>query len=223
MKLLLVEDEKHLAEGLSHIFKREKYQVDNAYDGVTAYEMASSGIYDAIVLDLMLPKKDGIEVLKDLRKAGVATPVLILSAKKEPLDRIKGLDLGADDYLGKPFVSEELLARIRALIRRKTESLNEDIMTYGDITLNLSSYEISKGDKNVKVSLKECDILKYLLTRPKFVVTKDELIINIWGYDSDAEYNNIEVYISFLRKKLKFIGAETEITTVRGVGYRLGE
>lgn len=223
MKILLVEDEKHLAEGLVHILKKEKYYVDNAYDGETGFEMASSGIYDVIVLDLMLPKMDGIEVLKALRKAGTATPVLILSARREPLDRIKGLDLGADDYLGKPFVTDELLARIRALIRRKTDSINENIVTYGDISLNISSYELSKGDKNVKISLKECEIMKYLISRPKFVVSKDEIIINVWGYDSDAEYNNIEVYISFLRKKLQFIGAETEIITVRGVGYRLGK
>lgn len=223
MKLLLIEDERNLSDALVHILKKEKYQVDAAYDGEDGYDMASTGIYDVIILDLMLPKMDGIEVLKSLREAQVATPVLVLSALNTTVDKVKGLDAGADDYLAKPFLPEELLARIRALLRRKTDSINEDILTYGDITLNISSYELSKGAKSVKVSLKECEIMKYLLSRPKFVVTKDELIIKIWGYDSDAEYNNIEVYISFLRKKLSFIGAKTEITTVRGVGYRLGD
>jgi len=223
MKLLLIEDERNLSDALVHILKKEKYQVDAAYDGEDGYDMASTGIYDVIILDLMLPKMDGIEVLKSLREAQVATPVLVLSALNTTVDKVKGLDAGADDYLAKPFLPEELLARIRALLRRKTDSINEDILTYGDITLNISSYELSKGAKSVKVSLKECEIMKYLLSRPKVVVTKDELIIKIWGYDSDAEYNNIEVYISFLRKKLSFIGAKTEITTVRGVGYRLGD
>lgn len=221
MKLLLIEDEKNLSEALQHIFKKEKYSVDAVYDGESGLDYGLSGIYDVIILDLMLPKKSGMNVLKQLRENGITTPILILTAKGSISDKVEGLDSGADDYLAKPFSTPELLARVRALLRRKTESINEDILSYGDIELNLSSYELVCGEKSVKVSLKECEIMRYLLQRPKFVVTKDELIIKLWGYDSEAEYNNIEVYISFLRKKLQFLETKTEIVTVRGAGYKL--
>ncbi|HHU43460.1 MAG: response regulator transcription factor [Bacillota bacterium] len=221
MKLLLIEDEKNLSEALQHIFKKEKYSVDAVYDGESGLDYGLSGIYDVIILDLMLPKKSGMDVLKQLRENGITTPILILTAKGSISDKVEGLDSGADDYLAKPFSTPELLARVRALLRRKTESINEDILSYGDIELNLSSYELVCGEKSVKVSLKECEIMRYLLQRPKFVVTKDELIIKLWGYDSEAEYNNIEVYISFLRKKLQFLETKTEIVTVRGAGYKL--
>ncbi|MFW5780304.1 MAG: response regulator transcription factor [Bacillota bacterium] len=221
MKLLLVEDEKNLSDALVHILKREKYSVDAVYDGENALDYGLSGIYDVIILDLMLPKKSGMEVLKQLRSSEITTPILILTAKGGISDKVEGLDSGADDYLAKPFSTPELLARIRALLRRKTESINEDVLSYGDIELNMSSYELISKERRVKVSLKECEIMRYLLQRPKFVVTKDELIIKLWGYDSEAEYNNIEVYISFLRKKLQFLEAKTEILTVRGAGYKL--
>lgn len=221
MKLLLIEDEKNLSDALVHIFKKEKYSVDAVYDGESGLDLGLTGIYDIILLDLMLPKKSGIEVLKELRENEITTPVLILTAKDSITDKVEGLDSGGDDYLAKPFSTPELLARIRALLRRKTENINEDSISFGDIELNISSYELVSGDKRVKVSLKECEIMKYLLQRPNFVVTKDELIIKIWGYDSEAEYNNIEVYISFLRKKLLFLEAKTEIETVRGAGYKL--
>lgn len=221
MKLLLIEDEQTLSDALVHIFKKEKYTVDAVFDGESGLDLGLSGIYDIIILDLMLPRMDGIEVLKALRANSITTPILILTAKSTILDKVEGLDNGADDYLAKPFSPPELLARVRALIRRKTESINEDVISFGDIELNISAYELVCGDKKVKVSLKECEIFKYLLQRPKFVVTKDELIIKLWGYDSEAEYNNIEVYISFLRKKLSFVGAKTEISTVRGAGYKL--
>ena len=221
MKLLLIEDEQNLSDALVHIFKKEKYIVDAVYDGESGLDLGLSGTYDIIILDLMLPKKSGIEVLKALRANSITTPILILTAKTAILDKVEGLDSGADDYLAKPFSPPELLARVRALIRRKTESINEDVIAFGDIELNISAYELVCGSKKVKVSLKECEILKYFLQRPKFVVTKDELIIKLWGYDSEAEYNKIEVYISFLRKKMLFIGATTEISTVRGAGYKL--
>lgn len=221
MKLLLIEDERNLSDALVHIFKKEKYSVDAVYDGESGLDLGLAGIYDIILLDLMLPKKNGIEVLKELREQEITTPVLILTAKDSITDKVQGLDSGADDYLAKPFSTPELLARIRALLRRKTENINEDSISFGDIELNISSYELISGTKRVKVSLKECEIMKYFLQRPNFVVTKDELIIKLWGYDSEAEYNNIEVYISFLRKKLLFLGAKTEISTVRGAGYKL--
>ncbi len=221
MNILLVEDEKNLSDALVHILKKEKYTVDAAYDGEQGLEMGLSGRYDVILLDIMMPKMNGYAVLENLRKEGVSTPVLILTAWNLTSEKVKGLDLGADDYLAKPFSTSELLARIRALLRRKTDIINTNELSYGDITLNLSNFELSCGDKKVNVSLKESEILRYFLTRPNFVVTKDELIIKLWGYDSDVEYNNIEVYISFLRKKLSFVGAKTGISTVRGVGYKL--
>ncbi len=221
MRLLLVEDEKRLTDALVHILKKEKYSIDVVHDGKSGFDKGLEGIYDVIILDLMLPEMDGIEVLKALRENDITTPVLILTAKTAINERVIGLDSGADDYLAKPFSTPELLARIRALLRRKTENINEDILTFGDIELNISTYELISGEKRVKVSLKECEILKYFLQRPRFVVTKDELIIKIWGYDSDAEYNNIEVYVSFIRKKLNFVEAKTEISTIRGAGYKL--
>ena len=164
---------------------------------------------------------NGYEVLESLRKSGSEVPVLVLTARGQVVDKVKGLDLGADDYLAKPFSTPELLARIRALLRRKNNKINENVIKYGDISYSVSSYELSCGDKKVKIALKESEMLQYFLDRPGFVVPKDELLIRLWGYDSEAEYNNIEVYISFLRKKLQFVGSKVTITTVRGVGYKL--
>ena len=221
MNILLIEDEKHLTDALTHILKKEKYIVDAAYDGESGLNLALSGRYDVILLDIMLPKKNGYEVVSQLRREKIATPVLMLTARGQIADKVKGLDLGADDYLAKPFSTPELLARIRALIRRKGNVISENIRKFGDIEYNVSGYELSCGEKKVKIALKESEILLYFLDRPSFVVTKDELIVKLWGYDSEAEYNNIEVYISFLRKKLQFLGSKVSITTVRGVGYKL--
>ena len=165
MKILLIEDEKRLSDALAHILKKEKYAVDAVYDGESGLDKGISGIYDVIILDLMLPKMDGLEVLKSLREAQVNTPVLILTAKDSINDKVEGLDCGADDYLAKPFSTPELLARIRALLRRKTENINEDTIAFGDISLNLSTYELFCAQK-VKVSLKECEILKYFCSAP---------------------------------------------------------
>lgn len=221
MNVLLIEDELELSAGLVHLLKKAKFNVDAVYDGESGYNYGLSDRYDVIVLDLMLPKLNGFEVLRKLRAENVATPILILSALGQTSDKVRGLDLGADDYLSKPFQPEELLARVRALLRRKTEVINQDVTKFGDIEFNASSYELICNGKKIKVSLKESEILAYFLSRPNFVVTKDELIIKIWGYDSEAEYNNIEVYISFLRKKLVFLGSTVNIATVRGAGYKL--
>jgi DNA-binding response OmpR family regulator len=221
MNILLVEDEVGLSEGLVHLMKKAKYNVDAVYDGEEGYLNGLSNRYDVIVLDIMLPKMNGFEVLRKLREEKITTPILILSALGQTNDKVRGLELGADDYLAKPFQTEELLARIKALLRRKTDVINEDLVEFGDIIYNASSYELLCGSKKIKVSLKESEILVYFLARPNFVVTKDELIIKIWGYDSEAEYNNIEVYISFLRKKLAFLGSHVSISTVRGAGYKL--
>lgn len=223
MRLLLVEDEIQLSEALNQILSKNKYLVDVVYNGEDGLDYGLTDIYDVIILDIMLPKLNGLEVLRKLRKENIKTPVILLTAKGEIEDRVKGLDSGGDDYLVKPFSTEELLARLRALTRRQGEIINNNILCFGDIKLNISSYELEGPCNNIKLSLKEFEIIRCFIQRPKMIITKDELISKIWGYDSDAEYNNIEVYISFLRKKLKYIESISNITTVRGVGYKLQE
>lgn len=221
MKLLLVEDEKQLSESLTALLGNNKYSVDPVLDGESGLDYALTGIYDVIILDIMLPRMNGLEVLKKIRQEKISTPVILLTARGEIRDKVTGLDTGADDYLAKPFAPEELLARLRALCRRMGEVINDDILKFADFSLNLSTYELEGSYERIRLALKEFEILKYFMLRPKRAVTKDELITKIWGYDAEAEYNNIEVYISFLRKKLLHIGSKAGITTLRGVGYKL--
>ena len=221
MKLLLVEDEKQLSEALQQILIRNKYSVDAVYNGEEGLLYALSGVYDVIILDIMLPKLNGLEILKTIRKKGIATPTILLTAKASIEDKILGLDCGADDYLPKPFSTDELLARLRALTRRNGGFINENILEFSDIKLNLSTYDMEVNDNSITLTQKEFEILKYFMQRPKLVVSKDDLITKLWGYDSDVEYNNIEVYISFLRKKLAYVESNAKITTIRRVGYRL--
>lgn len=223
MRLLLVEDEIQLSEALNQILSKNKYVVDAVYNGEDGLDYGLTDIYDVIVLDIMIPKLSGLEVLRRLRKENIKTPVLLLTAKGEIEDKVKGLDSGADDYLAKPFATEELLARLRALTRRQGEIINDNILEVGDIKLNISTYELEGPCNSIKLSLKEFEIIRCFMQGPRVIVTKDDLISKIWGYDSDAEYNNIEVYISFLRKKLGYVNSTTSITTVRGVGYKLEE
>lgn len=223
MKLLLVEDEKQLSEALTQILIKNKYSVDAVYDGEDGLSYGLTDIYDVIILDIMLPKLNGLQALRQLRKDGISTPVLLLTAKGQIEDRVTGLDCGADDYLVKPFAPEELLARLRALTRRKGEVINNNILEFGDISLNLSTYDLEGNNTSLRLTSKEFEILNYFMQRPKSVVSKDDLITKIWGYDSEAEHNNIEVYISFLRKKLAHIESKVNIVTLRGVGYRLEE
>ena len=223
MRLLLVEDEIQLSEALNQILSKNKYVVDAVYNGEDGLDYGLTDIYDVIVLDIMIPKLSGLEVLRRLRKENIKTPVLLLTAKGEIEDKVKGLDSGADDYLAKPFATEELLARLRALTRRQGEIINDNILEVGDSKLNISTYELEGPCNSIKLSLKEFEIIRCFMQRPRVIVTKDDLISKIWGYDSDAEYNNIEVYISFLRKKLGYVNSTTSITTVRGVGYKLEE
>lgn len=221
MRLLLVEDEKHLSEALQQILIKNKYTVDTVYNGDEGLEYALTGVYDIIILDIMLPKLNGIEILKMIRKRKISTPVILLTAKGSIEDKILGLDSGADDYLPKPFSPDELLARLRALTRRNGDFINENILEFSDIKLNLSTYDMMTNDNSITLTQKEFDILKYFMQRPKLVVSKDDLITKLWGFDSDIEHNNIEVYISFLRKKLSYIESNVKITTIRRVGYRL--
>ena len=220
MRILVVEDELRLAEALSQIMQEQKYQVDVANDGNDGLDYALYGDYDVIVLDVMLPGKDGFEVVRALRAAKVQTPVIMLTARDDVRDKIRGLDKGADDYMTKPFVPEELLARIRALSRRQGEVLLEEI-SMEDLTLSLSTNDLICGAKSIHLAFKEFEIMKILLSNQKTIVSKEMLISKVWGDDSDAEDNNVEAYISFLRKKLSFLGSCVQISTIRKVGYRL--
>ena len=221
MRLLLVEDEKQLSEALQQILIRNKYSVDAVYNGDEGLDYALTDVYDVIILDIMLPKLNGIEILKMTRKRKISTPVILLTAKGSVEDKILGLDSGADDYLPKPFSPDELLARLRALTRRNGDFINENILEFSDIRLNLSTYDMEVNDNSITLTQKEFEILKYFMQRPKLVVSKDDLITKLWGFDSDVEHNNIEVYISFLRKKLAYVESDVKITTIRRVGYRL--
>lgn len=221
MRLLVVEDEMQLADALTEILKRNKYIVDTVYNGTDGLDCALSGVYDCIILDIMLPGMNGIEVLRCLREEKISAPVLLLTARSEVEDKINGLDCGADDYLTKPFVTGELLARIRALTRRKGDIFDDNKLTFNGLELNKSSCTMFYGGNDVKLSLKEYQIMELLIANPRHILPKERIIEKIWGYESDVEYNNIEVYISFLRKKLSAIGTETQIKTARGIGYSL--
>ncbi|MFC3801554.1 response regulator transcription factor [Cohnella sp. GCM10012308] len=222
MRILIVEDEVHLAEALSQILRKNHYSVDTVHDGQSGLDNALSGIYDLLLLDIMLPEMDGIQVLRTLREQGVQTPVIMLTAKGETDDKIAGLDYGADDYIAKPFVTGELLARIRAALRRKGEAvIPDDGLRFGDLELNTSTLKLSCKGKELKLILKESELLELLIARRQAVTSKEQIIEKLWGFDSDAEHNNVEVYISFLRKKLTFLNAGARISTIRGVGYVL--
>lgn len=221
MRILIVEDELHLAEALTQILRKNNYSVDAAHDGEIGLDNALSNIYDVIILDIMLPKLDGISILKELRKEGIATPVILLTARGEITDRVIGLDNGADDYLSKPFATEELLARIRALSRRKGEVLPSNTLKFGDFELNTATLKLSSGRKEVKLILKESELLELLISRKNSATSKEIIIEKLWGFDAEVEHNNVEVYISFLRKKLIHLDSEVTINTVRGVGYNL--
>ncbi|MEN6637472.1 MAG: response regulator transcription factor [Clostridiaceae bacterium] len=221
MRILVVEDERRLAAALTQIMREQKYTVDAVYDGEDGYQYALSGEYDAIILDVMLPKRNGFDVVRALRREKIATPVLMLTARDELESKIAGLDHGADDYMTKPFAPEELTARIRALTRRQGEVLLEE-MLYEDIILELASSDLRCGAKRIRLSFKEFEVMKLLMLSQNVIVPKEQLIVKVWGPESEADDNNVEAYISFLRKKLFFIGSKVGIQTVRKVGYRLG-
>lgn len=220
MRILIVEDEKSLSDILVELLKKQKYQVDAVYNGEDGLDYGLSGIYDLILLDIMLPKLNGIEVLKRLRKAKIATPIIMLTAKAEVEDKVSGLDHGADDYIIKPFETRELLARIRSASRRK-EVLALDEITFGDITINKKTLKVFSEKLEVKLSLREYQILEILMENSKQIISKEQIVDKVWGDDFDGEYNSVEVYISFVRKKLKFIHSTVKIKASRGVGYSL--
>lgn len=223
MRLLLIEDEKRMAQALCEILRQEKYDVDHCADGIDGLCAAESGAYDIIILDVMLPRKNGFEIARNLRARRNTTPILMLTAKSDVDDKVLGLDCGADDYLTKPFMTRELLARLRALGRRSTH-LSENVdgtLSFGDITLNRGTSMLICGGNSVRLSEKEFRILEYLITNQGHIMPREQLAVKIWGYENDAEYNNVEVYMTFTRKKLNFVNAKTEIKAVRGMGYEL--
>lgn len=220
MRVLIVEDEVRLAEALGEIMKGQRYSVDIVYDGEDGLDYAMSDIYDVIVMDVMLPKMNGFDIVRKMREEKNQTPVIMLTAKDDTADKIKGLDCGADDYLTKPFIPGELLARIRAISRRQGEVVLDELK-YEDLTLSLSNYSVSCNGNTINLGPKEFDILKLLMSNPNIIVPKEDLLIKVWGIESDAEDNNVEVYISFLRKKLSHISSKVAISTVRKIGYRM--
>ena len=221
MRILLVEDEEYMAQAVAQVLEKNNYTVDLAHDGEYGLDCALSGIYDIIILDVMLPGRSGLEILKTLRQEKIAVPVLLLTAKSETEDKVTGLDLGADDYLTKPFEMQELLARLRVLARRKQEITVQSGYEFGDVLLNPYTLSLFCGSQSFKLTLKESQLLEMLMDARGGVISKERIIEKVWGFDSEAEDRHVEVYISFLRKKLKALGANTSIETVRGIGYAL--
>ncbi len=222
MKILVVEDDQHLAESLSHILKEQQYIVDTVYNGLDGLYYASNSEYDVIVLDVMLPKMNGYEVIKALRKLKISTPTIMLTAKSDITDKITGLDAGADDYMIKPFSPPELLARIRALSRRTGEVVVDELAVE-DLILNVNTHTLSSHERTVSLSNKEFQILSVLMRNANNIFSKETLINKVWGAETDINDNNVEAYISFLRKKLFYVNSKMTITSVRMVGYRLEE
>lgn len=222
MRLLIVEDEVRLADTLRQLMNRQGYTADVYYDGVSGLDNATTGIYDLMVLDVMLPGMNGFQVVKKLREAGVTTPVLMLTAKSDVGDRIHGLDCGADYYLTKPFEPEELLACVRTLLRRSGGQLQEsETLTWGDLSLERATFSLSCAEREVRLSRREYDLMELLMRNGNQVVTKEQILVKVWGYDSQAEDNNVEVYISFLRRKLNHLHSTVKIKTLRMLGYCL--
>lgn len=224
MRILIIEDEKALAEAICQSLLRENYMVDVAYNGEDGLNQALTDLYDVIILDLMLPKINGLEILKLLRLEEIKTHIIILTAKGELDDKVKGLDKGADDYMTKPFHMRELIARIGVVARRKSDVL-DNILTFGNISLNIKSCEIKNIENNLSLSLngKEYTLIEFLFRNKKQVVNREQITERIWGYDNDSQYNNVEVYLSFIRKKLKFLESNIRIKAIRGIGYILEE
>lgn len=222
MRLLLAEDERELSKALVTILKHNNYSVDAVYNGADALDYAETGVYDGIILDIMMPQVDGITVLQRLRAAGNAVPVLLLTAKSEIDDRVLGLDAGADDYLTKPFATRELLARIRAMTRRRTER-TAPVLSFANLTLDRSTFTLSTEQQSVRLANREYQMIEMMMENPGQIIPVERFMEKIWGYDSEAETNVVWVYISCLRKKLHLLGARVQIRVARNLGYSLEE
>lgn len=219
MKILIIEDEKTLADTLKALLQKKGFEVEAVYDGEAGEEYALLGIYDLLILDVMMPKKNGFEVAKKVRQKHVGVPILMLTAKSALEDRIEGLDSGADYYLTKPFDTRELLASVNALLRRQGAEVN--VITLGNTTLDLESASLSSGEKNVRLSAREFDIMRALMKAGSRNLSKETILVKVWGYDTEAVANHVEVYVGFLRKKLRLIGSNVRIESVRNLGYHL--
>ena len=220
MRILIAEDDPKLLKSLVHIFELNHYAVDGVDNGVDAFDYASSGEYDGLVLDIMMPGMDGVTLLKKLRSQGITTPALFLTARTEIDQRIEGLDAGADDYLPKPFSTGELLARVRAMLRRK-DNFTPDMLTFGAVSLNRSTYELICGGKTQALSGKEFQVMEMLMQNPNAIVTAEQLITHIWGWDTNVDTSVVWVHISNIRKKLEALSAPVAIKFVRNAGYML--
>lgn len=220
MNILVVEDERNLADAIVRILEDDGHRAEAVYDGKAGLRSALSGIYDAVVLDVMLPGMDGHEVVHEMRRQDVSTPVLLLTARTATADKVEGLDAGADDYMTKPFEAPELLARLRALTRRRGDVLIDEV-TFADATLDLTTHDLSCGEKSVHLSGKEFEVMRILMGSNQRVVSKQDLLLRVWGADGEASENSVEAYVSFLRKKLAHVGSKIQITTLRMLGYRL--
>lgn len=220
MRLLAADDDRDIAKALTALFEHNGYSVDVVYDGKDAYDYAAASDYDGLVLDIMMPRMDGLEVLRKLRADGVRTPVLLLTAKGDVDDRVNGLDAGADDYLPKPFAASELLARVRAMLRRK-EQYHTDVMEFEGLKLNISTFELGFGGESMRLVSKEFQMMQLLMQSPGSVISTEQFMERIWGWDSEVDVSVVWVYISNLRKKFDRLGAPVNIRAVRGVGYCL--
>jgi len=220
VKLLYAEDEPALSEAVVDYLTYHKYIVDAVYDGASAYNYAMSGDYDGIILDIMMPKRNGLEVLSELRRNGCRTPVLLLTAKTQVEDRIHGLDSGADDYLPKPFDMGELLARIRAMLRRR-EEYHPDLVRFGDLTLNMRSGEISVGEMSFQLPKQEYRLMEQLMLNHTMYLSTEDLLVKAWGYNTETDINSVWLYISYLRKRLSAMNSKVEIISKRNIGYKL--
>jgi DNA-binding response OmpR family regulator len=221
LRVLLVEDEKALAQAMAKIFEKNKILTDVVHDGLEGQMLAGENIYDVIVLDIMLPSVDGLEILKAIREKGKNTPVLILTAMDSTKDKVKGLNMGADDYMVKPFDTEELVARVRALARRPKEIFHDSLISFGDVSLNINTGEATIAGSPKSLTAKESQLLEMFLRNPGMIVSKDQIIDRIWGFDSLTAENSVEIYVHYLRKKLS--KSSTMIQTQRGLGYVLKE
>ena len=222
MRLLVADDERDIARAVKTVLEHGGYTVDVVNDGSDALSYAQSGAYDGVILDIMMPGRDGLSVLRELRRSGVATPVLLLTARGELDDRVAGLEAGADDYLPKPFAMAELLARVRALLRRSA-GYTADVLSFGSLTLNCSTHELSAPAGSVRVNNKEFQIMECFLRSPRQVFSTEDLMAKFWSWDSEAEINVVWTNIANLRRKLAQIGSDVEIQSIRGVGYQLEE
>lgn len=223
MKILIIEDEYSLADAIAETLKKENFTTNIITNGEEGENEALSNIYDLILLDVMLPNKDGFEILNNLRKEKIETPIIMLTAKSEMSDKLNGLENGADDYITKPFHMRELIARIKVVLKRKINIKDTNILEYGDLKLDLRTGRMSANSTEISINGKELDLLEILLLNKNQIASREMLANKIWGYNSEAEYNNVEVYVSFLRKKLKLLKSNVKIKAVRGIGYKVEE